>query len=72
MRQRCILSPYLFNLNIKKARLEEGEHGFKMQGTISNLHYGDYIILIAKKGSGSSCNKCQRAQWKNGIKIKEN
>ena len=53
VRQGCILSPCLFNLNaeyiMRNAGLEEAEAGIKIAGrSINNLKYADDTTLMAK------------------------
>ena len=53
VRQGCILSPCLFNLNaeyiMRNAGLEEAEAGFKIAGrSINNLKYADDTTLMAE------------------------
>ena len=46
VRQGCILSPCLFNLN---AKLDEAQAGIKTAGrNINNLRYADYTTLMEK------------------------
>ena len=53
VRQRCILSPGLFNLYaefiMRNARLDEAQAGIKMPGrNINNLRYADNTTLMAE------------------------
>ena len=53
VRQGCILSPCLFNLNaeyiMRNAGLEEAQAGIKIAGrNISNLRYADDTTLMAE------------------------
>ena len=53
VRQGCILSPCLFNLNaeyiMRKTGLEEAQAGIKIVGrNINNLRYADDTILMAE------------------------
>ena len=53
VRQGCILSPCLFNLNaeyiMRNAGLEEAQAGIKIAGrNINNLRYADDPILMAE------------------------
>ena len=53
VRQRCILSPYLFNFYaeyiMRNARLEEVQAGIEIVGrNINNLRYGDDTTLMAE------------------------
>ena len=54
VRQGCILSPYLFNLNAEKirpsARLDETQPGNKIAGrNTNNLRYADDTTLMAER-----------------------
>ena len=53
IRQGCILSPYLFNLDaeyiMRNARLEEAQAGIKIAGrNINNLIYADDTTVVAE------------------------
>ena len=52
VRQRCILSPCLFNLyseNIKRnVRLDDSQAGIKISGRNTNLRYADETTLMAE------------------------
>ena len=53
VRQGCILSPYLFDLNaeyiMRNAGLKEAQAGIKIAGrNINNLRYIDETILMAE------------------------
>ena len=56
VRQGCILSPCLFNLDAKyimrNAGLEEAQAGIKIAGrNINNLRYADDTTLMAERGT---------------------
>ena len=52
MRQRCILSPYLFNFYaeyiMRNAGLEEAQAGIKIARRNNNLRYADDTTLMAE------------------------
>ena len=59
MRQGCILSPCLFNLNaeyiMRNAELEEAQAGIKIaRRNINNLRYADDTTLMAESEGASA------------------
>ena len=75
VRQKCILSPYLFNLMaelLMRKALDGFDGGFKIGGRyITNLRYADDIVLIAstKEELQYLVNRLHEATNKLGMKI---
>ena len=75
VRQGCILSPCLFNLNaeyiMRNAGLDESQAGIKIAGrNINNLRYADDTSLMAESEEElkSLLMKVKRGEWKNCLK----
>ena len=68
VRQACMLSPCLFNLNaeyiMRNAGLEETQAGIKIAGrNINNLRYADDTTLTAKaKKTKEPCDESERGE----------
>ena len=67
VRQDCISSPCLFNLNeeyiMKNAGLEEAQAGIKIAGrNISNLRYADDTTLMAESEDLKSLDESERGE----------
>ena len=76
VRQGCILSPCLFNLDaeyiMRNAGLEEAQAGIKIAGrNINNLRYADDTTLMAESGEGlkSLLTKVKEESEKVGLKL---
>ena len=75
VRQSCILSPCLFNLNAEyimwNSRLAEAQAGIKIAGrNINNLRYADDTTVMAesKEELNSFLMKSEREEWKSLFK----
>ena len=67
VRQGCILSPCLFNLDaeyiMRNAGLEEAQAGIKIAGrNINNLRYADDITLMAESEELKSLDESERGE----------
>ena len=74
VRQRCILSPCLFNLYIeyimRNAGLEEAQAGIKIaRRNINNVGYADDITLMAESEELKSLLKVKEENEKVGLKV---
>ena len=74
VRQRCILSPSLFNLYIeyimRNAGLEEAQAGIKIaRRNINNVGYADDITLMAESEELKSLLKVKEENEKVGLKL---
>ena len=73
VRQGCILSPCLFNLNAEyimwNAGLDEAQAGIKIAGrNINNLKYADYTTLMAERsGTKEPLHEGEREEWKSWL-----
>ena len=74
VRQACMLSPCLFNLNaeyiMRNAGLEEAQAGIKISGSnINNLRYADEITLMAESEKELKSLLMKEESEKVGLKL---
>ena len=73
VRQGCILSPCLFNLDaeyiLRNAGLDEAQAGIKIAGrNINNLRYPDDTTLMAESKELKSLLMKVKGEWKSWLK----
>ena len=74
VRQGCILSPCLFNLDaeyiMRNTWLEEAKAGIKISGrNINNLRYAEYTTIVAESELKSLLMKVKEESEKVGLKL---